>query len=698
MYRSIEAKIDAFLDRFSHETRGAAVSYIVAIFLVLIALYARVLIAPTEAGLPFLTFFPAVTLAAVLGGIGPGVLAMVLCTVIATYLFLPPFYALPMTFHPDVIFSNAVFCMEELIVIFVVEAMYRQRSNYLTTTDLLNQVFTARQELQIAAVAFNAQDGIMITDANGMIIKVNRAFTEMTGYTSEEITGQTPRILKSGKHNAEFYKAMWQCILNEGTWQGEIWDKRKNGQIYPKWMTISAVKTEKGNITHFVSTQYDISFRKAAEEELARMAYFDPLTGLANRRMLHDRLQQEIKKAERSQRPVALLMIDLDRFKEINDTLGHDQGDLLLKEAAQRLLSCVRETDTVARLGGDEFTIISSDLKDISFVDQIAQAVVDVMTPPFSLGIELAYVSASVGITVYPNDATDLTQLFKNADQALYSAKNQGRNCYSYFTPSMQKTAEHRLYLTNALRIALQRNEFEVYYQPIVSLINGQTHKAEALIRWNHPSKGLISPAEFIPLAEETGLIHEIGNWVFKTATTKVKQWRDSGCQHFQVSVNKSPIQFHSRNIISRNWLDHLQTLGLPGECLVVEITESLLMESQGNAHLMLLEYRDEGIQVAIDDFGTGYSSLSYLNKFDIDYLKIDQSFIRNLTKNSSDLALCKAMISMAHELGLQVIAEGVETQEQRDLLAAVECDYGQGYFFAKPMPAEQFDEWLTNA
>jgi diguanylate cyclase (GGDEF)-like protein len=414
--------------------------------------------------------------------------------------------------------------------------------------------------------------------------------------------------------------------------------------------------------------------------------------------MFHDRLAHDIVKSQRERSSLAVLFIDLDHFKEVNDTLGHHQGDILLVDAARRISACVRKSDTVARLGGDEFTVILSTLGQTERVELIAQQIIDSLRAPFALGQEQAFVSASIGITLYPDDARDIDDLLKHADQAMYAAKGAGRNRYSFFTPALQVAALNRMRLTNDLRGALAGGQFALYFQPIVHLESGRVHKAEALIRWNHPQRGVVSPLEFIPLAEASGLICDIGEWVFRESAQWVRRWRREHQADFQVSVNQSPLEFQREDGSYEAWLAHLRALELPGQSVVVEITEGLLLDANTAVSNKLLQLRDAGIQVALDDFGTGYSSLSYLKKFDIDYLKIDRSFTRNLAPDSSDMALSGAIIVMAHKLGLKVIAEGVETPEQRDLLAAAGCDYGQGYLFAKPMPADEFDAFLRSA
>ncbi|HSI23492.1 MAG TPA: EAL domain-containing protein [Methylophilaceae bacterium] len=551
------------------------------------------------------------------------------------------------------------------------------------------------EELQLALLVYqNSSEAMMVTDANGTILTINAAFARLTGCTQEEVIGKNPDTFGDG-HDHAFYHAAWQEIGENGHWEGEIIDRRKGGETYTKWLTINSIFNEDGTVHRRVVLFYDITEKKKTEELVWQQANFDPLTGLPNRRMFHDRLDQDMKKAHRATQPLALFFLDLDHFKEVNDTLGHGMGDLLLQEAAKRLVSCVRESDTVARLGGDEFTVILGELDEPGCVERVVQDILHKLSEPFQLGEERAYVTTSIGITLYPDDATDIDALLKNADQAMYSAKRLGRNRCSYFTQSMQEAAQTRMRLANDLRVALAGDQFCVYYQPVVELATGAIHKAEALIRWQHPKQGLVSPAEFIPVAEETGLIVEIGDFVFLEAARQCQIWRTSGHPAFQVSVNKSPVQFRNERA-QQTWADQLKNLNLPGPSIVVEITEGLLMDANTVITNKLLQFRDAGIQVALDDFGTGYSSLSYLQRFDIDYIKIDQSFVRNLTPGSNDLALCEAIIVMAHKLGMKVIAEGVETIMQRNLLSAAGCDYGQGYLFSQPLPATEFDSLLA--
>ena len=576
-------------------------------------------------------------------------------------------------------------------------------SGYLGSTLDITERKRSDNELQIAASVHQAiGEGIAITDADNLIIAINPAFTKITGYSSSEAIGKNPRLLKSGRQPPPFYEEMWSSIMATGRWQGEIWNRRKNGEEYPEWLSINTTHDAAGRVMRRIALFSDITEQRRAEETIWRQANYDALTDLPNRRLFQDRLQQAIMKAQRAGLYLAVLFVDLDRFKEVNDTLGHQAGDRLLIDAARRIGECVRATDTVARLGGDEFTVIMSELVDTDRVGEVAQEMLAALTAPFDLRGEIAFISASIGITIYPVDATDIESLLKNADQAMYAAKAQGRNCFSYFTGSMQETAQRRLQLSNDLHGALAANQLEVYFQPIVDLISGDIAKAEALLRWKHPLFGMVNPAQFIALAEDTGLIGELGDWVFRQSVQMVKRWHAaSGISRsskglIQVSVNKSPRQFFSGNT-QVTWLDYLKELDVPAGCINIEITEGLLFDDRPDVANKLLVFRDAGMQLSLDDFGTGYSAMSYLKKFQIDFLKIDQSFIRDLVSDPGDRAIAEAIIVMAHKLGIKVIAEGVETEEQRQLLINAGCDYAQGFLFSRPCPADEFvAKWCT--
>ncbi|MDE2624803.1 MAG: EAL domain-containing protein [Betaproteobacteria bacterium] len=559
----------------------------------------------------------------------------------------------------------------------------------------LSEARKANELMRIATLIYQTSaEAVMVTDTDNNIIDVNPAFTHQTGYTLDEVYGRNPRMLQSGKHTKPFYEELWQALLQQGNWQGELWDRRKDGSLHVKLANISLIRNEDGSIYRHVAQFFDITDRKQKEELIWTQANYDTLTGLPNRRLFHDRLEQETKKANRSGQPLALLFIDLDRFKEVNDTLGHAKGDVLLVEAARRITACVRDTDTVARLGGDEFTVILNEFGDLASLERIAQTIINRLAEAFELGgDELCYVSASIGITLYPNDASNLDELMRHADQAMYVAKAEGRNRFNYFVPFMQHEAQEKLSLTNQLRQALSRGELEVHYQPIVEAATGRLDKAEALLRWNHPQRGQIPPDRFIPLAEESGLIREIGEWVFQQAIANIERWRDRYNRIIQVSVNKSPIQFDHPH--SNDWIGQLERTGLPGNCITVEITERLLLKDSPGLRQRLLSFRNAGIEVSIDDFGTGFSALSYLKQFDIDYLKIDRSFVSNLTQQESAQALTEAIIVMAHKLGIKTVAEGVETLMQRELLTAFGCDYLQGFLFSRPLPLHDFEKRL---
>ena len=476
----------------------------------------------------------------------------------------------------------------------------------------------------------------------------------------------------------------------------EFRQRKKNGE----WIWILSVGAiaqydAHGEPLRMLGTHLDINEKKQAEAMIWQQANIDTLTGLPNRRMFNDRLEHDLQKSKRTGLPLAVLFIDLDHFKHVNDTLGHATGDALLIEAARRLQACVRESDTVSRLGGDEFTVSLPELHGNEHVETIAESIIDKLSEPFMLGGEDVFLSASIGITLFPGEAETLDDLLRHADQAMYAAKAGGRNRFSYFTPTLQTAALARMRLTSELRMAIAEKHLKVYFQPIVDLHTGRIRKAEALIRWPHAERGLISPVDFIPLAEASGLITHIGETVFQETTTWVQRWREKYVASFQISINQSPVEFQGDANRYAKWITQLKQLDLPGQAISIEITEGLLLDASEKIIEKLLLFQDAGMQVSLDDFGTGYSSLSYLKKFNIDYLKIDQSFIRNLNSDKSDVALTEAIIVMAHKLGLKVIAEGVESIEQREILRLAGCDYAQGYLFAKPIPPHEFEKLL---
>ena len=560
-----------------------------------------------------------------------------------------------------------------------------------------NEHKLAESQAQMQAILDHAPVGIWLVGTDGRYRFVNKQFCEAVGIPEQSfLETDNLRELMGTEMADNCLRSDRACIEQDKPHVSQETMTLADGRPHVLEVTKAKLRDRDGKATGVIGISMDITARKQAEEMVWRQANYDMLTGLPNRHMFRDRIDLAIKKSHRSGMTMALLLIDLDRFKEVNDTLGHDMGDKLLVEAAQRVVSCVRETDTVARLGGDEFTVILPELESSDIVGRIAQNIIDKLTAPFTLGQDIAYVSASIGIALYPSDATDIESLLKHADQAMYLSKDQGRNRFSYFTPALQQNAQKRLHLTNDLRSALAGGQLRLHYQPIVELATGNIHKAEALVRWQHPTLGLIGPAEFIPLAEESGLIVDIGDWVFHQAAHQSKRWQVAHHAGFQISVNKSPMQFRSNESAANKWLPLLLELGLEGGSISIEITEGLLLNAEGNTKSKLSAYRDAGVQIAIDDFGTGYSSLAYLREFDIDHLKIDQSFVRNMENDPDSLALCEAIIVMAHKLGLKVIAEGVETEAQRDLLKRAGCDYAQGYLFSRPVPAEELEVLLV--
>ncbi len=544
------------------------------------------------------------------------------------------------------------------------------------------------RQLRLAAHVFeHSGEAIMITDRANNILEVNSAFERMTGYSAAEVRGQNPRLLASSRNRANDYQAMWQAIQAEGLWQGEMWDRHKDGHVYPKLLTISVVRNPHGEIDYHIASFTDISAQKAAEERICKLAHHDALTGLPNRLHLGIALEQALANARREGIELALLFIDLDRFKQINDTLGHNVGDQLLIEVAERLKACLRENDLVARLGGDEFVVLAQGTSAVLAASHIAEKIIERFAEPFQLAGHALRSSPSIGIGLYPNDGGDSETLMKNADTAMYHAKAMGRNNYQFYDPAMNQASSDRLLLESRLHEALARDQFSVHYQAQVDPASGALLGFEALVRWNHPDQGLIPPDRFIPIAEESGLILPLGEWVLDTACAQLAAWKAAGHTGYRIAVNLSLQQLRQTGLVERvaNTLDRH---GLDGHELELEITESSAMHDAEATIRTLRALRELGVELAIDDFGTGYSSLAYLKLLPIQRLKLDRGFVKDIETDPNDAAICSATIALAHALGLEVIAEGVESEAQRAYLRQLGCDLMQGYLFARPLPA----------
>ena len=563
-----------------------------------------------------------------------------------------------------------------------------------TFNEFINYLALATEKIGLLAkVAERSGESILITDADHNIVFVNSAFTHITGYSEQEVLGKNPRLLKPVTHDVQHYQEMWDELIRCDSWQGEVFNRKKNGEVYPEWQSICAVRNDKGIVTNYVSIAIDISKRREAENQISKMANFDALTGLANRNLLNDRLTQEIAHAHRHQSNLAVMYLDLDNFKDINDGYGHAVGDALLTMVANRLRCSVREGDTVARQGGDEFILLLPDVGGRDAAMQVAENMLHAVASPYVIEKQELFISVSIGIAIYPDDGTDMDMLFKNADSAMYYAKNEGRNCYRSFTPEMNETALRRVSLQNKLHHALERQELELHYQPQLNLISGKITGVEALIRWRDALESWISPSEFIPIAEDSGLIGSIGEWVIKTACADAMRWHGQG-HTLQVSVNVSGRQFKEASF-DTVVESALNAAGLAPHYLELEMTEGVLIQHNASLSKMLDKLKNIGIKLALDDFGTGYSSLSYIKQFPIDRIKIDQSFVRDVLNDVEDAAIVKAIVYIAHGLHIEVIAEGVETTGQLNFLNAHHCKDIQGYLVSRPIPGNQIDRFL---
>lgn len=574
----------------------------------------------------------------------------------------------------------------------------REENDHFTGYTCIGHEFSAwktmQEELQLAALVYQKSgEAMVVISEDNLIISLNPAFETITGYSAEEVLLKNPAMLGSALHDNLFYESIWGSQNIFGNWQGEVWNMRKNGELYAIRLTVNTIESPDKKTYRRVALFSDITEQKLTEKITWQQNYFDSLTGLPNRNFL----KQELSRAKKINLPIALMCLDLDGFKHINETFSHMTGDMLLQETAHRLQNCLTETDTIVRIGSDEFAILRRELTSPEQIKHIGKIILSKLSEPFFLNNAVIHISANIGVTFYPDDTTDIDDLLKNADQAMHAAKREGKNTLLYFTQSMQELAQARMQLINDLRQALAGHQFEIMYQPIVDIESGLIRKAEALIRWQHPTKGTINPVEFISIAEDTGMIASFGNWIFHQAASQASIWRNRFHPDFQISINISPVQFKNEGIDFINWMSHLKDLQLPGKGLVIEITEGLLLNPSEHVKQQLAAFKNAGMEIALDDFGVGYSSFSYLQDFNFDYIKIDQSFIKNLSQGSDNLALCEAMIVMAHKLNMNVIAEGIETIRQREILVESACDFGQGYLYSTPLPATEFEQILEN-
>lgn len=548
------------------------------------------------------------------------------------------------------------------------------------------------ERLQQAAAVFDCtREGVLVTDAQGLIVHVNRAFMEITGYSREDVMGERPSLFKSGRHSSSFYQQMFQTLERTGEWSGEIWNRRKSGEIYPQWQTIRVIHNDQGQVSHYVAVFSDISAIKDSEHELAHLAHHDPLTDLPNRLLFTDRAEQALASAQVHKRGCALLLMDLDHFKIINDSLGHNVGDQLLKAVGERLKSLFGPGVTLARLGGDEFAVLAESCPQVVQAAALAQRMLDAMKEPFVFDGNQLFISASIGISLFPSDALSAEQLLRNADSALFKAKSAGREGYALYTEELTAHAQHRVEIASELRRALDQQELRVYYQPVHDLQDSRLVGVEALVRWQHPERGLVPPGEFIPIAERTGLIADIDAWVMDQACRQMGQWLADGAPLSFIAVNVSSRLFARRELYEQV-AQVLHTTGLDPAYLELEVTESAVMEDPEVALEQLHRLRELGLRLAIDDFGTGYSSLLRLKRLPVQKLKIDQGFVAGLPWDEDDAAIVRVVIALAKSMGMQVHAEGIEQVEQARFLLEQECDLGQGYWFGRPVSAQEMD------
>ncbi len=553
----------------------------------------------------------------------------------------------------------------------------------------------AEEKLRQAATVFeNATEGVIVTDAEANIVTINKAMTKISGHSEAEVFSKKPSLWKSGRHQQAFYQDMWTSIQQTGQWRGEIWNRRKSGEAFPCWQTISAIKDDAGNVTHYVSIVSDITTVKETQSKIEHLAHHDSLTDLPNRLLFNARLEHAIRIAHRDQHQIGLIFLDLDNFKRINDSLGHPVGDCILQSVGVRLNTQIREVDTLARLGGDEFTLLLEEIAHPEEASIVAEKVLDIFNNPFEVKGHQLHVTPSIGISVYPEDGEDVTTLVRNADTAMYSAKAKGGNTYQFYTSEFTEKASERIRLESQLRYAVERNEFRVYYQPQYNSQTVRLTGAEVLVRWQHPDLGLLAPAKFITLAEETGLILTIGEWVLHAACSQIKNWRDQGLNLQRISVNVS-----GKQLQRSGFLETVQAVldetGCRAQWLELEVTEGLIMNQADKAIGFLQGLREMGVAIAIDDFGTGYSSLSYLKQLPVTKLKIDRSFIQDIPHDSDDQAIAEAILALGKSLQIKVCAEGVESEEQKMFLKSTGCDEQQGFLYSRPLPANEFIEIL---